>query len=118
MTREEKLQKLLELMGNTHSIEDILSDIQKGYRQSFDFNGTWVVTEIMSYPRKKVLEVLMVCGELDQIDTAYAHIVAFAKEQGCDMIRAFGRLGWHRTATKLGFKPKGSVFTDYFQEVV
>jgi hypothetical protein len=54
-----------------------------------------VITQIINFPRKKVLDVLFIGGE--RFDTwAYGWNILneFAKDQGCKKIKGDGRDGW------------------------
>jgi hypothetical protein len=110
MTREEKLQKILDLMGNTHTVQDIIAEIEAGTMQGFVEEDSWAVTQIHQFPRKRLLEIWMVVGELRNIDTLHARVVSYARETGCDLVRTFGRLGWKPTADRLGWKLKASAW--------
>ena len=62
-------------------------------------------TEVVKYPRKKVLSVVFLSGDdfsewMPQIDQKF---VDFAKVLECDFVEACGRAGWERKVKKLGW---------------
>ena len=54
-----QVEKALDRMGNTHSLPDILALIEDGAMQSFAMGPTWAITQILDFPRKRVLEIFM-----------------------------------------------------------
>ena len=63
------------------------------------------VTEIVLYPRKKVLHVFLAAGDLDQITDAIDAVAAWGIQQGCESLTMNGRHGWKRVLDKKGWKP-------------
>jgi|TARA_R110000822_G_scaffold125010_1_gene259507 hypothetical protein len=62
-------------------------------------------TEVINYPRKKVLSVVFLSGDdfsewMSQIDQKF---IDFAKVLECDFVEACGRAGWERKLKKLGW---------------
>ena len=62
-------------------------------------------TEVVKYPRKKVLSVVFLSGDdfslwMPQVDQKF---VDFAKVLECDFVEACGRAGWERKVKKLGW---------------
>ena len=55
-----------------------------------------LVTEIQVYPRKKVLNVFLGGGDMDQLLDMEAAAAAWGKAQGCTMATIQGRPGWER----------------------
>ena len=57
------------------------------------------VTEIIDFPKRKILTIPYVGAETGTIDTwieAMDTFKAFAKEHGCAAIRGWGRKGWEK----------------------
>ena len=110
MTRREQLQRALDLMGNTHTPEDILRAIQRHEMQSFAIKDTWAVTQVCTFPQRKVLDIFLVVGDWDQLEALHAQVMAFARERDCTMVRAFGRNGWQREAEQHGWRTDMRVY--------
>ena len=95
-----RLRKLLEYQGGFYTIEDILQLIQEGKMQSFAKGDTWVVTQVHEFPRKKVLDIVFVIGEITDLHELEPQLEAFKQEIGADAMTATGREGWLRRAFK------------------
>lgn len=56
------------------------------------------VSEIIIFPRSKVLSLKYAGGDDGKIDwpAIYKAMQRYAKEQGCTAVRGYGRLGWIR----------------------
>ena len=99
-----KLARVLDRMGGLYSLNDILAAIAIGRMQSFAEGDSWAITQIATYPRAKVVEVLAVIGDLDEARILHDRILDFAAEIGAGVVQAYGRKGWAPDATKRGWK--------------
>lgn len=63
------------------------------------------ITEIIVYPKKKVLHCFLAGGDLDQIIDMIDSAIAWGKTQGCEALTLSGRMGWQKVLAKYGFKP-------------
>jgi hypothetical protein len=99
MRREykERLDKMLEATGGFYIFEDIVEMIHSGQMQSFADGDNWVVTQVHKFPRKTVLDIVLVIGEMDAVLAMEDKLVAYKEEVGADVIIATGRLGWSKT---------------------
>lgn len=93
---KQKLNKALAVAGDTYTFEDILHEINEGHMQSFVEGESWVVTQIVDFPRKRYLEIVFAVGNLDELRVIYPLLEQFAGEIQADGLRAFGRPGWMR----------------------
>lgn len=105
-----RLEKLLRIQGGLYDLEDILHEIAVGRMQSFVEGDTWIVTSVHDYPKKRVLFVEFVVGELSEALEARKQIERFAAEQGCAFIETKGRRGWHEFGIERGWMPVATVF--------
>ena len=99
------IEAALEHGGSTHTFEDVARMIYEGRLQIWPAERGCAVTEIIVYPRKKVLHCFLAGGELDQILDMIDSAIAWGKTQGCESLTLSGRLGWQRVLDKHGFKP-------------
>jgi len=53
-----------------------------------------MVTQIVTYPQKKVFFVFLAGGKLEQLYEMEDDMTDWAREQGCSEIELNGRLGW------------------------
>lgn len=93
---KKKLRKALAVAGDTYTFEDILNEINEGRMQSFAEGESWVVTQIVDFPRKRYLEIVFAVGDLPDLKAIYPTLEDFARTNLCDGMRAFGRPGWMR----------------------
>lgn len=104
------LRRALKAGGDTHTVEDILQEISGGKKQSFVHGSTWAITQVLDFPRKRVLELFMVVGKGCELSLLEEDIIKFAREIGADFIRTQGRPGWRKHAKAMGWEHTHSVF--------
>ena len=73
-----------------------------------------IVTEIVVYPRKRVLNLFLAGGELDQIVDMNNDITAWAVKNDCTAGTMSGRIGWKKVLEPLGWK---QMYTTFQKEV-
>lgn len=106
MTNEDRMaqvEQALAGMGDTHNLKDILADIEAGRMQSFVMGETWVITQILEMPRKRVLEIVVVAGDMDDAEKLYDAVLEYGRRQKCSLVRTFARHGWARKAKSRGW---------------
>jgi hypothetical protein len=108
------IEAALEYSGGTHNFEDVVSGLAEGKMQLWPAPKGCIVTEIVVYPRKKVLNVFLGGGELDQLMDMHKDVIAWAKSQGCVAVTITGRHGWKKPLTKHGWKP---LHASYVKEI-
>jgi hypothetical protein len=106
----DRFEKALALAGDVHSFQDILDDLKSGAKQAFWSDRAFVVTEIGVFPRKKILNLVYLAGEMDDVLALQPQIEAFGKEHGCSFMTAVGRPGWLRVLPQRGWRHTASVF--------
>lgn len=102
-----ELDAMLAESGGFYTFEDIMECIRTGQMQSFAKGDTWVVTQINEFPRKRVVEIVYVVGELSMLPVLEAEVIQFAHGVGAEMLMAAGRrgfeakhlVGWKATTT-------------------
>jgi hypothetical protein len=99
------IEAALDHGGNTHTFEDIKKMILEGRLQIWPGKKGCAVTEIITYPRKKVLHVFLYGGELDEAVDMIDSAEAWGRAQGCSGLTLSGRMGWQRALAEHGFKP-------------
>lgn len=94
----ERVEQMLRDSGDLYGFEDILDLIREGKMQSFALNDSWAVTQICEFPRKRVLDIVFVVGDLDDLEVLESDLIGFAREHGIPMGWANGRMGFMRKA--------------------
>ena len=89
--------------GGTHEVEDVLEGIRSGRMQLWPAKRGCAVTEIIEFPRKRVLHVFLAAGEMDQILDMLESAKEWGRQQGCTGFTIAGRKGWKRVLAKHGF---------------
>ena len=90
------MEKALRLMGETHTLQDVVDALQKGEMQLFHNDRAIVITEIAVSPRKKFANVFMSAGELEGVIELKAQLVDWAKKNGIEFARAAVRPGYEK----------------------
>lgn len=111
-----KLAKVLDRMGALWTVQDILSAIAAGKMQSFVEGDSWAITQIADFPRARVLEILVALGDLEQCRRLHRRILQFARDNDIGLVQAYGRRGWIRDATALGWRVRTTSYL-YQQEL-
>jgi hypothetical protein len=106
----EKLTKALKEAGNLYTLQDILAAIAEDRMQSFAEGNTWAITEVHTFPGKKVLDICYVVGDMKDAEKLHDRVIEFAKSIDASMVRAFGRHGWEKHADKNGWRMTGQTY--------
>ena len=97
-------------MGGLYLAQDILTAVHAGRMQMFSENDSIAVTQIGVFPRCKVLEIIVVVGDLDELRILHDRVLAYAEEIGASVVQAYGRRGWNPDAARRGWKVKARSF--------
>jgi hypothetical protein len=108
------IEDALEYSGGTHNFEDIVDGLASGKMQLWPAPKGCIVTEIVVYPRKKVLNVFLGGGKLEQIMDMHKDVIAWAKAQDCEALTMHGRFGWKKPLAEYGWKPMHMSFSKEF----
>ena len=107
---EEYLITALEHGLGEYSIGDIKKscksrDMQLWVKLGKKVEGTFV-TKIARYPQKNILVVLLLGGDnfKEWKDEADKLLLSFGKENKCEYVEIFGRKGWSRELSNIGYK--------------
>lgn len=108
-----RVEKMLKRYGGFYNFQDILKCIADGAMQSFVLGDSWAVTQVLTFPRKTVLNVVFVVGTLEELELLSADLEFWAKERGIEYGMANGRSGWTRKAFP-GWKLTSATFVKDF----
>ncbi|NBW14348.1 MAG: hypothetical protein EBR82_40755 [Caulobacteraceae bacterium] len=90
------IQAALDHGGNLFSLDDVLEAIQIGQAQFWPGKNCALITELKKYPQKKICNVWLAGGDLEEIKHIVTYIRLFAKQTDCDAITLQGRPGWQK----------------------
>jgi hypothetical protein len=105
------IEAALGYSGGTHDFADVVDMIGTGQLQFWPAPKGCLVTEIITYPKKRVLNVFLGGGDMAQILDMQDAVTAWAKAQGCDATTIQGRPGWERVFAKYGWKRTHTVLS-------
>lgn len=88
----------------SHSFDDVVQAIFDGSMQFWPAPRGCAVTEIIQYPKKKVLHIFLAGGEMDQIVDMDSSAVEFARLNGCTAMSIAGRRGWAKVLKDKGYE--------------
>ena len=106
------IEAALAYAGGTHTVDDVAHGIAEHRMQFWPAERGCLVTEVLVFPRKTVLNVFLAGGELGQLLDMRGDVIAWAKSMGCTGAYMTGRKGWERampgwsylgTALEMGF---------------
>lgn len=98
------IEDALQYCNGTHEFEDIVKAIAESSMQFWPAPRGCMVTEIVVYPRKKVLNIFLAAGELEQLKDMNDAMNAWAVNQGCTGGSLTGRVGWKKVLEPMGWK--------------
>jgi hypothetical protein len=98
------IEDALEYSGGSHVFEDVVEGITSGRMQLWPAERGCAVTEIVVFPRKKVLNCFLAGGEMDAITDMLDAAKDWGRAQGCVGLTLAGRPGWERVLRDKGFK--------------
>lgn len=103
------IEAALEYSGGTHDFGDVADAILTARMQLWANERGCAVTEIVVYPKKKVLHVFLAGGDMEQITDMIEAGAAWGKAHGCAGMTMAGRKGWERVLSRHGWRPAMSV---------
>ena len=91
----ELLQPALD-RGGTHRMQDIEAGVETGRFQLWVGPHCVGITEIVDFPLKRVLNIFLVGGDLEQIKGFQEEVWSWAEAQKCSEMTLSGRPGWSK----------------------
>jgi len=108
------IEAALEYSGGTHEYIDVFHAILEGRMQLWPAENGCLVTELIVYPRKKVLHIFLAGGSLDQLTNMHQDVITWSKLQECTALSLAGRKGWTKALKDFGWQEK---FTTLIKEI-
>ena len=98
---EQLLLNALEYGNETHSLEDVAMALDKDQMQLWPGINTAVVTEIITYPQKKIINVFLAAGDMDEVIKILPYVKKHGKMEDCTHMTMTGRKGWEKVMSKI-----------------
>jgi hypothetical protein len=92
-----KVAKAMRLTDGAYDVDDLVNAVNEGRMQAWWVGESVVVTEILVYPKFKVLNVFTAAGRMEDMPAIEAVCVEVAKLYGCKTLMMSGRTGWTRS---------------------
>src|SRR6056297_1393818 len=90
----EGIEAALNHSGGTHTFEDVAMMVLESRAQAWVNGGSIAVTEIVEYPRKRVLHCFLAAGKASEIIEMMDSATAWGQAMGCRGFTLAGRKGW------------------------
>ena len=87
----ELLQEALQHANGTHELTDVLKAISKGDLKLWAADRSIAVTEVMNFPRKRVVSIFLAGGEPAEIAAHMPEVEAYARSVGATGLMFYGR---------------------------
>lgn len=104
------LRKGLRFGKKTHSVADVRRMLENGTMQAVFNEDACIITQIVDYPQKRVMDVFMCVGDnLLAVKALKDDLMALAKKHQVQLGRAFVRGGLVRPWMAMGWEKRGVV---------
>ena len=110
------IEDALEYSNGTHNFDDVVLGIAESKMQLWAAPKGCIVTEIVVYPQKKVLNLFLAGGDLDQILDMDNDVKRWAEHHGCTAATMMGRMGWKKPLAALDWKLQHGCFLKEFND--
>ena len=87
----------------THTFQDIVEGVTEGRFMFWPGERSCMITELISYPKRRGVHVFLAGGELEEILEMEKDLTKWAKSIGADHISLSGRAGWTRALKSAGW---------------
>ncbi|CAB4200674.1 hypothetical protein UFOVP1339_60 [uncultured Caudovirales phage] len=107
----ERIEIALDAAGGTHTWEDVCTGLKAGAYQMFWNKHGAAITEIVNFPRKRVLHCWIVAGELPGVMELQDQVIAHAQKHECSLMTTTARPGWRKVLPSYGWKEDTAMFS-------
>ena len=97
------LESAIVYCGGTHLFEDVVEMVESGQMFFWPAEKSCVVTEVVDYPRKRLLHVFLAAGSLEEIKRMEPSIRAYGEYLDCAAVTLSGRKGWTKALKDMGY---------------
>jgi hypothetical protein len=91
------IEAALSYADATHTYEDVAEMVAAGRAQFWPGPDSVIISEIVEYPQKKVLNFFIAGGHLAELERMAPKILEWGKLKGCSKATMVGRKGWQRS---------------------
>lgn len=116
LERRRHIEAALEYADGTHTFDDVVDMVMTGRLFWHPLPNSFMVMEIIDYPRAKHLHVFLAGGDLDEIRATQPDLVDMAKANGCSAVSLGGRRGWVKALATQGWKESHTAVVLHIKE--
>jgi hypothetical protein len=106
----DKVKRGLAWHGDYLTLDDLIDMARERRVQIWSNDRALAATEILAFPRKRILNAIIAAGSLAGVQALEEEIAAFAREQGADAMVTHGRPGWARIGERTGWQAHSMLF--------
>lgn len=110
-----RIETALAMGGDVMTFGDLIEQVGIGRCQLWMDDDSAVATELIIYPRKRVLNMFMVAGSLKAVMKWQPKIEEFAHQHRVDMWIASGSPGWQRIGRRDGWRVNALTFVRHLR---
>ena len=88
--------------GGTHTKDDVFHMCLTGRARLWPLANSFMITEILDYPRAKHYHIFLAGGELSELIDMEHELLAAAREANCSKLTASGRRGFIKALKTFG----------------
>lgn len=104
------IQAALDASGRTHDLTDVETMVRNREARFWAGANAALVTTIEEFPRRKVLQLWLAGGDLEElVSDMRPRVEDWAREQGCESVWIVGRAGWARQLSAEGYAPAACI---------
>lgn len=102
-SRKHHVEAALAYAEGTHTFDDVVHMVLAGRLHWIPLPDSFMIMEIVTYPRQKHLHGFLAGGKLEEITACQDQLVELARSLGCCAITLSGRRGWVKALKPLGW---------------
>lgn len=106
--QKQNICNALEYADGTHTFDDVVSMVFSGKVVFWPYKDSFLITEVLEYPQKRVLHVFLAGGVLEDLCDVQDKLKELARKSNCTALSLCGRRGWLKPLAVYGWKPGGS----------
>ena len=101
---EPEIEAALSYAEGTHTYDDIVQMVLQGRLFFKALDKSYLLIEIINYPRSNHLNVFLAGGDLEEILNTQKDLEDMARSHECSHITLSGRKGWLKPLSKQGWR--------------